>query len=189
MVLSARQFPRGKILTCDVCIVGTGAAGIALAHELRNTNVEVLLLESGGIKFEADTQELYKADLDPYYKRSHTYLELGEYSYCVEEIFPDEQVYLIPRFKTRNINTDKIWRFSPPTNIRKAYSQGLKGAHNITISLYANCLKLETHRNGSSLTQLRASSLKRNEFIVCAKHYILATGGLEVTRILFLSNG
>jgi len=243
MVLSARQFPRGKILTCDVCIVGTGAAGIALAHELRNTNIEVLLLESGGIKFEADTQELYKgevvdpyhhgplehyrqrrfggtmevwggrcapfdgidfeerpyvpysgwpiskADLDPYYKRSHTYLELGEYSYCVEEIFPDEQVSLIPRFKTRNINTDKIWRFSPPTNMRKAYFQVLKGAHNITICLYANCLKLETNRNGNSVTQLTASSLKRNEFIVCAKHYILATGGLEVTRILFLSNG
>src|SRR3990172_1798035 len=68
MVLSARQFPRGKILTCDVCIVGTGAVGIALAHELRNTNIEVLLLESGGIKFEADTQELYKGEVvDPYH--------------------------------------------------------------------------------------------------------------------------
>lgn len=35
-------------LDCDVCIIGTGPAGCTLARELSNTDLRVLLLESGG---------------------------------------------------------------------------------------------------------------------------------------------
>jgi choline dehydrogenase-like flavoprotein len=50
----------GKTLQADVCIVGGGMAGIALAKEFANTGHGVVLLESGGLQFDRATQDLYK---------------------------------------------------------------------------------------------------------------------------------
>lgn len=38
-------------VSCDICIVGAGPAGIALALELAHAGKDVVLLESGGMKF------------------------------------------------------------------------------------------------------------------------------------------
>lgn len=44
---------------CDVCIAGAGAAGITLALALASHGWHVVLLESGGLEFEPETQDLY----------------------------------------------------------------------------------------------------------------------------------
>jgi choline dehydrogenase-like flavoprotein len=59
MILDAHDLPDGDVLQADLCIVGAGAAGISMALELADTSIEVLVLESGGIKPEKDTQALY----------------------------------------------------------------------------------------------------------------------------------
>ena len=46
----------------DVAIVGTGAAGIALALTLREQGLRVLMLEAGGSGFEQQAQNLYAAE-------------------------------------------------------------------------------------------------------------------------------
>ena len=47
-MLDANHLPDGQRLTTGLCIVGAGAAGIALALELAGTGIEVLLVEAGG---------------------------------------------------------------------------------------------------------------------------------------------
>lgn len=45
----ADQLPEGAILEgFDICIVGAGAAGIAMAQRLANSSLKVILLVSGG---------------------------------------------------------------------------------------------------------------------------------------------
>jgi choline dehydrogenase-like flavoprotein len=56
----ARRLGDTHNLKADVCIVGAGAAGITLALELADSGLGVLLLESGGLKAERDTQRLYE---------------------------------------------------------------------------------------------------------------------------------
>jgi choline dehydrogenase-like flavoprotein len=51
--------PAGTVLDADICIVGGGAAGITLAREFATSKLNVVLLESGGLKPDAKTQELY----------------------------------------------------------------------------------------------------------------------------------
>jgi choline dehydrogenase-like flavoprotein len=51
--------PRLEIDT-DLCIIGAGAAGIAIAREFAGTRVRVTLLESGGRTPDAATQSLYR---------------------------------------------------------------------------------------------------------------------------------
>lgn len=42
----AEVLPRGTELSCDVCIVGSGAAAISIAHRLASTSLYVIMLES-----------------------------------------------------------------------------------------------------------------------------------------------
>ena len=59
MFIDAHTVADSTVLTTDVCIVGAGAAGITLARELGDGKRDVLLVESGGLEFEAATQALY----------------------------------------------------------------------------------------------------------------------------------
>jgi choline dehydrogenase-like flavoprotein len=60
MVIDTRALAPGRALRYDVCIVGAGAAGIALARALKSDHRSIGLLESGGFDFEDDTQALYR---------------------------------------------------------------------------------------------------------------------------------
>lgn len=62
MILDASDLPEGQVLNTEICIVGAGAAGITLAREFVNTKFQVVLLESGGMKFDQKTQSLYQAE-------------------------------------------------------------------------------------------------------------------------------
>jgi choline dehydrogenase-like flavoprotein len=48
------------VLTTEICVIGAGAAGVALARDLENAGHEVCLLEGGGMDYENDTQALCK---------------------------------------------------------------------------------------------------------------------------------
>lgn len=60
MIIDAHSVPAGSVLETEVCIVGAGAAGITLAREFIGSPFRVTLLESGGMEYEQDTQELYQ---------------------------------------------------------------------------------------------------------------------------------
>src|SRR5271169_5477188 len=63
MIIDARSVPAGAVLETSVCIVGAGAAGITLAREFIGSSFETLLLESGGMEFSPDTQNLYQGTI------------------------------------------------------------------------------------------------------------------------------
>ncbi len=52
----------GAELEADLCIVGAGAAGIAIAREFAGSALRVLLLESGGLRRKAETDELNEGE-------------------------------------------------------------------------------------------------------------------------------
>jgi choline dehydrogenase-like flavoprotein len=59
MIVDANDFASGQPLVADICIVGAGAAGITLALELIGSGIDVIVLESGGLKDDRKTQSLY----------------------------------------------------------------------------------------------------------------------------------
>jgi choline dehydrogenase-like flavoprotein len=60
VIIDAPSVPSGTIVDADVCIIGAGAAGITLAREFINSPFRVVLLESGGMEYEQETQNLYE---------------------------------------------------------------------------------------------------------------------------------
>jgi choline dehydrogenase-like flavoprotein len=128
-----------------------------------------------------------RKDLEPYYHRAHDYLDLGDFSYsmgggCTQNLKP-----LIPGLQAPEVSDDFLWRFSPPTNFAKKYCAKLKTDPNVTLFLHANCLKLVTNTEGNIVLYAETCSLLLNKFKVRARQFVLAAGGLEITRLLLAS--
>lgn len=49
MLIDARTLPSGTVIEADVCIVGTGPAGLVVAGALEGTGLRVAVLERGGL--------------------------------------------------------------------------------------------------------------------------------------------
>jgi choline dehydrogenase-like flavoprotein len=60
MHIDARNIENNSLIEGDICIVGSGAAGISMALEWLNTPYKVILLEGGGFEYEQPMQDLYK---------------------------------------------------------------------------------------------------------------------------------
>ena len=60
MIYDAQDAEEGELPPADICIVGAGAAGIAMALQFLNSRVDILILESGGLAPEPRTQALYQ---------------------------------------------------------------------------------------------------------------------------------
>ncbi|QQE66810.1 hypothetical protein GFS31_35130 [Leptolyngbya sp. BL0902] len=61
MLLDSRQFD-GDAVVADICIIGTGPAGLSLAQEFLNHSVTGCLLESGGLAPDPAAQALAEGD-------------------------------------------------------------------------------------------------------------------------------
>jgi choline dehydrogenase-like flavoprotein len=240
--IDARGILPNSHIDCDVVIVGAGAGGIPLACEFLDAGWDVILLESGGMRTDRQTQDLYKGevldpahhgplehyrsrcfggtstvwggrcapfdeidferrdfvadsgwpitkrDLDPYYLRAHAYCHTGEYAYDVPTALPGAQREMIPGLKSSDVSQEHIWRFSLPTDMGRSFGDDLKRSPHIRVLFHANCVRILTNEAGRSVTALSVVSSRRNEIRVRARLYVLAAGGLEVTRLLLASN-
>jgi choline dehydrogenase-like flavoprotein len=69
VILDFRSHDGSQPIEADVCVIGGGAAGITIARALAGSRLRVLLLESGGLELDPDTQALYQGETAgvPYY--------------------------------------------------------------------------------------------------------------------------
>ncbi len=63
MISSANSIANGACLQADVCVVGGGPAGIALTLALSEKGLSVLMLESGLLDADKETQSLYEGEV------------------------------------------------------------------------------------------------------------------------------
>ncbi len=63
MIVDSSAIEAGSQIEADLCIVGAGAAGIALALQFVSERTRIVLLESGGNREDPATQKLYDGDV------------------------------------------------------------------------------------------------------------------------------
>jgi len=63
MILDLEELEAENSLRCQICIIGSGAAGITLALQLQKTFEDILMLEGGGASFEEASQRIYQAEV------------------------------------------------------------------------------------------------------------------------------
>lgn len=87
MIIDARSLPPDDVLETHLCIIGAGPAGLTLAREFANQDVQICLLESGGTEFDSELQSLCAGTVsgDPYPEVQETRRrQLGGTSHCWE---------------------------------------------------------------------------------------------------------
>jgi choline dehydrogenase-like flavoprotein len=244
MLFDASDLPEGQPLTADLCIVGAGAAGITLALQFAGTDVDVLLLESGGLTPEAGTQALYAGtvrdarlhlppdryrdrriggstnlwggrccpfdpidfkardyvpnsgwplayeDVLPFYPAANRLVEAGEFAYQEPETpaaGARASPPIIDGFNGEHFSSNTLERFSCPTRFGKRYRHKLVAAGNVTTLLHANVTSINLRAAGDRVDSLTVRTLSGKRFQVTAKHFVIATGGLEAPRLLLAS--
>jgi choline dehydrogenase-like flavoprotein len=60
MIVDANELQDHATLQADVVIIGSGAAGFSLALDLIDSPLRVLMVESGGLEYDRNTQALYR---------------------------------------------------------------------------------------------------------------------------------
>jgi choline dehydrogenase-like flavoprotein len=241
LFFDTRELPHELTLDADVCIVGAGAAGIALGLALRDSKLDVLLLEAGGLEYESASQSLYAGEvaderlhsppdryrqrrfggtttiwggrctpldpidlekrdhvphsgwplsfqsLLPFYHRANVLCEAGPFAYRVHEAFDLPPPTMLPGFSSENFSTDTLERFSCPTDFGRRYAHKLQAAPGIRVLLHANATHIQLDAAGQRVTSLRLQNQEGKSFTVRATRFVLATGGLEVPRLLLAS--
>ncbi|HEV2271002.1 MAG TPA: GMC family oxidoreductase [Steroidobacteraceae bacterium] len=241
MIDDALELRDTQALEADVCIVGAGAAGITLALELADSGIDVLLLESGGLKAERDTQQLYEgavADerlhspphrfrqrrfggsttvwggrcvpldpidfeareyipysgwpigrdaLLPFYPRANELCEAGAFVYRAGEALRGPLRPMIAGFESAHFTSDGLERFSCPTDFGARHAARLRAAHSVRVLLHANVTEVRLLPGGQAVESLLVRTLRGTRLTVRASRFVLATGGLEIARLL-LSN-
>ena len=63
MIIDGRTADSSTPLEYDILIVGSGPAGVTIAHELGSSELRIALLEGGGESFEPDNQDFYDGEV------------------------------------------------------------------------------------------------------------------------------
>jgi choline dehydrogenase-like flavoprotein len=120
-----------------------------------------------------------RSALGPFYVRAQTLLEVGEFDYSASTALRDSE--LIDAFHDRDMVTESLERFSPPTKFWRRYGAELANSVPVIVITYATCLRLTGDRVVTTLECVNPAEVRFN---VRARFVVLAVGGLEVVRVL-----
>lgn len=228
MILS--EAGSGFTADADVCIIGAGPVGIALALECERLGLCVTLLESGSDRFDAEAQALSSAeivdprrhapsnlavrrglggtsalwsgrclpydgidferrgylaesgwpiehqDIERYYDKAAGYLDCGGAGFRAPALAasagPAEEVDL-----------DSLERWSRQTNSGVCHAARLANSAALRVHLKCTAIELKLAADGQRLEALVVACGDERR-LVTARHYVLACGGIECTRLL-----
>ncbi|MEO1476569.1 MAG: GMC family oxidoreductase [Pseudomonadota bacterium] len=124
--------------------------------------------------------------LEPYYRRAHDVLRLGEFDYDASALAAEAGFQTFPfdpdLFRTVVSRYQRV-RFG------LEYGDALDKAPNIQTMLYADVSDiLLAEDTGDTVSHVLVKSNAGNEFQVNAKHFVIAAGGIETPRLLLLAN-
>jgi choline dehydrogenase-like flavoprotein len=131
---------------------------------------------------------LSRDTLTPYYTRANRISEAGAFAYTAEEAFERPTRPIIEGYRSAFFTSNSLERFSCPTDFGARYGHRLEAALNVRTVLHANVTHLQLDREGGSIDRVSVRSLQGRQFAVRAKEFVLATGGLEVPRLLLASH-
>ncbi|MEM5310486.1 GMC family oxidoreductase [Paraburkholderia sp. JHI869] len=129
------------------------------------------------------------ADVLRYYPQANALCEAGEFAYTAEGAFAAPLRPMIGGFASDVFSTHTLERFSCPTDFGQRYRARLAKGR-VRVLQHANLCRLPmlagtTRRVGAAQVRVVGGAT----FEVAARAYVLATGGLEVPRLLLNNPG
>ena len=233
MLLDGRTIPPGERLDADICIIGAGPAGLALALSLEAAANRIVLLAGGDGVVDGEvagqpypplastraggvggTAWLWDAELKPssfgaryaplapidfderddgmpggwpfardtldkFYEQAHELCDAGPYEYE-----PPEDATSI----TGAGVVAGIFRFGASEAFTEIHRGQAERSRKVHLLEHAIATRLVSGDDGGRLASVEVATVPGRQFVVVARTYVLAAGGIENARLL-LSSG
>jgi choline dehydrogenase-like flavoprotein len=241
MTLVTLEFDENRApLMARVCIIGAGPAGITIACELDRCGFDVLLLEAGSLRPNADLGDYYRGEataphpdptqfrravfggttglwggrcvpfdpidlthrdyvensgwpidyveLEKNYPKAMVYCDAGQFDFTVAGSLRDAMATIGGFAGDDRVVADRIERYSLPTDFGTRYRKKIRDSPNVTALLGARCLKLIKRAGEDRIESASVIDGAGRMGSIRADVFVLATGGIEVPRLLMLSD-
>jgi choline dehydrogenase-like flavoprotein len=128
-------------------------------------------------------------DLLPFYAQANALCEAGDFTYTAQRAFTQPLQPMIAGLAHERFTTDTLERFSCPTDFGGRYRARLANGR-VRVFQHANLCTLPMQDGAARrVGNAEVRVLGGATFSVAAQAYVLATGGLEVPRLLLNSPG
>ncbi len=128
-------------------------------------------------------------ELAEYYPAAVGLCEGGTFAFDARVARPGGMTPMFAGFTDADVSTDRIERFSRPTDFGRTYRRQLAAAATVTVILHATATQIDLTTNACAVRQITAISRAGVSFVIAARAFILAAGGIEVPRLMLASNG
>ena len=129
---------------------------------------------------------LSKQDLDRYYAKAQTSLQLGPYNYELA-FWQKENKKFQPFPLDPEVVINKIWQFTQ-ARFSELYKNPIVESSNLQLFTHANVVDIRLNESLSTVTHLVVKNLSGKTHEIRSKHFILACGTIQNTRLLLASN-
>jgi hypothetical protein len=127
-------------------------------------------------------------DVEPYLQKACDWAVCGQATFNAREVPAIAHREMIPGLPDGEVRTTDLERWSLPTRFGREYTTALQDAPSLTLWVGLTCTEIVTTEAGDSVDHLVVKALDGREGKFVATDYVIATGGLEATRLLLASN-
>ena len=127
-------------------------------------------------------------DVEPYLQRACDWAVCGQAAFNARDIPEIAHRDMVPGLPDDEVRTTDLERWSLPTRFGREYTAALRDARCLTLWTGLTCTEIVTTEAGDSVDHLVVKTLDGREGRVVAADYVIATGGLEATRLLLASD-
>jgi choline dehydrogenase-like flavoprotein len=127
-------------------------------------------------------------ELWPYFQRACDWCVCGEAVFDARDVQGLAERSLVPGFPDGMVRASTLERWSLPTNFGREYRSALEKTPGLMLVTNLTCTEVVCDPERPRVQHLRAQTLDGRSVNISARRYVLACGGLEVTRLLFASD-
>jgi hypothetical protein len=127
-------------------------------------------------------------DVEPYVQKACDWAVCGLAAFNARDIPEIAHRDMVPGLPDDGVRTTDLERWSLPTRFRRQYTAALQDAPTLTLWTGLTCTEIVTTEAGDAVDHLIVKTLDGREGSVVAADYVIATGGLEATRLLLASD-
>ncbi|WP_319437067.1 GMC family oxidoreductase [Mycobacterium sp. RTGN5] len=127
-------------------------------------------------------------DVQPYLQRACDWAQCGQATFNAREVPELAQLDMVAGLPDGDVRTTDLERWALPTRFGREYRAALNDAPSLSLWTGLTCTEIVTAAGGDSVDYLVVKSLDGREGRVVATDYVIATGGIEATRLLLASD-
>lgn len=127
-------------------------------------------------------------DVEPYLQSACDWAACGQAVFNARAIPEIADRDLVAGLPDGDVRTTDLERWALPTRFGREYRPALRDAAGLTLWTGLTCTEIVTTESGDAVDHLVVKTLDGRQGRVVATDYVIATGGLEATRLLLASD-